>query len=367
MNPIKLLVPRLPSHGDIAPLLEEIDEARWYTNFGPLALRFEAALAGACAVPEAAVCSMSNCTQALELALAALGLPPGARVLVPALTFVATAAAVLHAGMVPVLADVDPKAWVLTPDIARGVLGRTRIDCVVPVAAFGCPVPVPAWDAFAEQTGIPVLVDAAGAFGNQAVGQRVSVVLSFHATKTLGIGEGGAVLSRVPGLIERVRRLSNFGIDVSTGLVMAPGGNAKLSEYHAAVGLAALGLWPANAARRRELHRTYRALLAERCPQVAFQERPEQGVYSILQVRLPAGADNARVAERLAELGIETRRWYLPLLPDHPAFRKCPVDGDLPQARSLAGRLLGLPFHPDLDQDTLRRVADALAAALASG
>ncbi|HXC41806.1 MAG TPA: DegT/DnrJ/EryC1/StrS family aminotransferase [Burkholderiales bacterium] len=363
MSRIKLLVPVLPAHGDVAPFLEEIDANRWYTNFGPLARRFEAALGAALHVPAEAVCSVANCTVGLEMALAAMNLPTGARVLVPSLTFIATAAAILRAGFHPVIADVDPRTWTLTPDIARDALGRGRVDCVMPVAAFGCPVPVADWDAFAEATGLPVLIDAAGAFGNQSVGRRAAVVFSFHATKTLGIGEGGAVVSTDEALVERVRRLSNFGIDVSSGFSMAVGTNGKLSEYHAATGLAALALWPGNAEQRRKLHRDYRALLARACPDLVHQVRPDDGVYSILQVCLPR-ANNAHVADQLAQQGIETRRWYLPLLTDHPAFAHCPVQGELPNARRLSGRLLGLPFHLDLGEAQLLEVARALAAAM---
>lgn len=365
MSTIRLLLPDMPEHSEVLPYLREMDTARWYTNFGPLVLRFEEQLGPLLGKPAPRRCSVANCTLGLELAFTALGLPRGARVLLPALTFVATATAVLRAGLVPVLADVDAQSWLLTADTARELVRRQKIDCVMPVATYGCPQPLQAWDDFVADTGVPVLIDAAGAFGNQLVGERTTVVYSFHATKTFGIGEGGVVCAQSKAVIVALKQLSNFGIDVATGLAMGPGSNAKLSEYHAAVGLAALKSWPDRMARRRRLHADYLAALRAHCPQVTLQQRPEDGIYSIMQVRLPAGIANTVVAAALKAGGIETRLWYLPLLNDHPAFAGATVDGGLPVARALATSMIGLPFHLQLDAKAMATVCAALADAMA--
>lgn len=353
----------MPQRADLEPFLSDIDAARWYTNFGPQLHRFEDEIRGIFGEPAASVSTVANGTFALELALAALGLPRGARVLIPALTFVATASAVLRAGFEPVIADVDAKAWVLTPSIARAVIAKAHVDCVLPVAAFGCPLSASGWDGFCAETGIPVLVDAAGAFGNQQAGDSIVLAFSLHATKAFGVGEGGLVVSRDPSLIERVRRLSNFGIDVSTGLALSAGTNAKMSEFHAAVGLAALARWPERARLRRDLHLRYCDELARRCPGVRLQARPADGIYTILQLVLPANASRDAIAKALSVQGIETRAWYLPLLPDHPACASL-ASGGIEVARSLGPRMLGLPFHLDLSDEDVVRVCAALAEAL---
>lgn len=366
MSLIRLLVPDMPDHTEVLPYLREIDSARWYTNFGPLVLRFEAQLGPLLGTPAPHLCSVANCTLGLELAFTALGLPRGAKVLLPALTFVATASAVLRAGLTPVLADVDAQSWLLSADTAREIVGRQKIDCVVPVATYGCPLPLQAWDDFVADTGIPVLIDAAGAFGNQLVGEHTTVAYSFHATKTFGIGEGGVVCARNKQVIAGLKQLGNFGIDVATGLAMEAGSNAKLSEYHAAVGLAALQSWPQRMARRRKLHTDYLDALHARCPQVTPQQRPLDGIYSIMQVRLPDGIDNAIVAAALKARGIETRLWYLPLLNVHPAFAAAPIAGGLSVARALSTAMLGLPFHLQLDAGAIATVCTALAEAMAT-
>lgn len=362
MQRIPLLIPDMPRSEELTGLLREIDERRWYTNFGPLAKRFEAQLAGGFA--GAAVVSLANCTLALELLLAARELPPASTILVPALTFVATGTAIRRAGHRLLVADVDPHSWTLTPEIARAAAAAQRIDCVIAVTALGCPVDAAQWDAFSAQTGIPVIVDAAGAFGNQGAGKRVAVAFSLHATKTMGMGEGGFAVSGDAGWIERVRCLSNFGIDPVDFKVHQAGTNAKLSEYHAAVGLAALARWPARAQLRRERASAYRQRLQAACAGLAFQQRPADGAYAAVCVLLPAGIDPAQVAGRLAAEDIETRRWYWPPLHLHPAFADAGVAGTLDATMAISSCLLGLPFHLELDLPGMDRVALTLARAL---
>jgi len=357
---IALLVPELPTREELAPYLERIDAAHWYTNFGPLVRELEAAMAAqfSAGAPAAQhVVSVSNATLGLELAILALELPAGSRVLVPALTFVASAAAVMRAGCVPVFCDVEPDTWLLSPRIAEDALKRVRFDAVMPVSTYGCPQQMPAWDAFAERTGIPVVVDAAGAYGNQQASARCIIVHSLHATKALAAAEGGLVASADAAYVERVRVLSNFGIDLSTvsddtagstGLVGSAGTNGKLSEYHAALALAALARWQATSARRIELHAKYLELLAAQCPSLVLQARPANGVYSILPVLVPPGRKAADAWRALRAQGIETRRWYCPPLPEHPAFAAMPVADRLEIAQAVGERLIALPFHLQL-------------------
>lgn len=354
----------MPPVDTILPYLHQIDASRWYTNFGPLVNQFEQRLTDTFGTPAPSVVTTSSCTLGLELSLAALGLAPGARVLVPALTFVATAAAVLRAGCVPVLADVNELTWLMDPAIARDALARLDLDCIMPVTTFGCRQSADAWDRFTRATGVPVVIDAAGAFGNQEIGELTAAVFSFHATKALGIGEGGLVAARNQAWVEQVRRLSNFGIDLSAGVSTTVGTNAKMSEYHAAVGLAALDRWPDRKTRRQYLAEFYGAALQMHCPQVGLQVRPDDGAYTIMQLLLPVGVRAMEVAARLHTQGIETRAWYQPLLDLHPAFSRCLVDGDLPVARMLAPRMLGLPFHLELDEGKVGRICKALSNAL---
>ena len=344
---IPLYIPDLPKAGDIIAWLNKIDETRWYTNFGPLNRLFEEALRRCFpSAPPVHLTTVANATLGIELALAALDLPPRSGVLIPAFTFVATATAVVRAGLTPVLADVDADSWLLTPEIARAALENPSVRAIMPVAALGCPQPVSAWDAFTAETGIPVVIDAAAAFGHQPIGETTAAVFSLHATKNLGIGEGGIVAGADPEFIGRIRNTSNFGFEA--GEIRHIGTNAKLSEYHAAVGLAALDRWPERKQLKRRLFQAYRARLGELSRPVLFQAGVEQIVPPALAVRLPEQHDPAGLAERLRERGIHTRRWYYPPLHRHPAFAEAPRAGDLPVTRRIANQLLGLPFHLEI-------------------
>lgn len=361
---IPLLVPRIPTVDRILGYLRMIDEAAWYTNFGPLVRRLEERLADTLDLEAAQLVSVSNATLGLEVALMALRLPRGARVMVPSFTFVATACAIERAGYVPVMADVDPGTWTLTPEIALRAMAETPVDAVMPVSTFGNALDPHAWSAFATQTGLPVVIDAAGAFGNQKLAPGIAAVFSMHATKALGIGEGGFVACHDAAYIHRVRQLTNFGIDVSTGIVEQSGTNAKLSEYHAAVGLVALDDWPENSLLRRGVDALYRATLARLCPGVTLQVRPSEGTYTIQCVRLPDGVRPAEVAGILREAGIGTRSWYTPLLHQHPAFSAYPRAAVLADAEDLARTTIGLPFYAELDAAHIEKVAGMLAAAI---
>lgn len=369
MKQIALLIPDLPTQAQLAPYLERIDAARWYTNFGPLVRALQARLAAEFSAARGmpTVVSVANATLGLELALLALRLPPRSRVLLPALTFVASAASIVRAGHQPVFCDVASDTWILTPDIAREVAEKERIAAVMPVATYGCEVAVQEWDRFTQELGIPVVIDAAGAYGNQTRAGHNQAVFSLHATKSLGAGEGGFIVATDPALPEEVQRLSNFGIDLSSGAISSVGTNAKLSEYHAAVALASLDGWAQRQAYRQRLHAGYIDVLTRLCPGVRLQRRRPDGVYSILPVLLPQGMGAVDVQARLKQRGVETRRWYCPTLDQHVAFREMPIAGKLRVSGTLNERLLALPFHAFLSEQDVTTVCAALAAVLTAG
>lgn len=365
---IPLLVPDLPSADELRPWLERIDKNRWYTNFGPLVLEFESALTrylsnrpSGASQGDVCLTTVSSGTAAIELAILALALPESSRVLLPAFTFPATCTAIQRAGLSPVFSDVDEKCWMLTPAIARSVLRHSRYDLVLPVATFGCPQPANEWDEFSQETGIPVLIDAAAGFGNQDVGERAVAAFSFHATKAFGIGEGGMVVARTPEFIDKVRRLSNFGIGAD-GIISQSGGNAKMSEYHAAVGLAQLTRWAQLRERNRMIWQVYQRCLKPMGERIGFQQGPEEWVHSQMPITMRV-ANVPRLVAWLGEAGMETRRWYYPPLPRHPAFSDIPCIGpdgkkDLLVTARLADGLLGLPFHTSLNEVKIEHVCD---------
>jgi dTDP-4-amino-4,6-dideoxygalactose transaminase len=350
---MKVLIPDMPTADELLPYLRRIDAARWYSNGGPMVQELEKELTEITRAPTAVV---SNGTVALELALRALQLPPGAEVLVPAATFRATGMAVLNAGLRPVLADVDSIRWQLRPD--PGYASRRGVRAVVPVATFGMPVDAGAWATFAAVTGLPVVIDAAGALLGQIVPMHtlIAVVFSMHATKAIGAGEGGAVSSHNTAWRDFAARAANFGYggdDVGT--------NGKLSEYHAAVALASLRTAEARGLRALLLHNRYVNSLPPQCQQ---QRGPMQSFRTLLPVLMPdwESANAARRAFTVA--GIETREWYAPFLHEQALFAACARVDDLKFTHQLAVRTIGLPFHKHLTSDDVQQVCTVLAEAI---
>ncbi len=355
---INCLIPDLPPLPDLLPYLERIDQNRQYTNFGPLLQTYESRLAelagGQCV-------TLASGTAALELAIAALDLSVGRRVLLPAFTFPATLLAVLRCGLQPVFADVDEHCWTLTPAIARKALQHNSYALILPVASFGLALPEQDWDVFTLDTGIPVIMDAAAALGCQKVGKTTSAAFSLHATKPLGVGEGGVFATAAPDMAERVRKMSNFGFHQGT-VNYSCATNAKLSEYAAAVGLAQLERRPSLLARRCSIWAAYRAALQD-LPEIGVQPFADLTPPAVLSVRLAMDAEKA--AHTLAKAGIETRRWYAPPLHRHPLFTAVrrtgsPDQNSLPVTDCLYRNGLGLPFHAFLTHDDILAVVDQL-------
>lgn len=364
---IPLLVPDMPSPEELLPYLQRMHAARQYSNFGPLVQELEAAFARRFAVPQNQLTTVANATLGLELVLQALGLPRGARVLIPAFTFVATATAVVRAGHIPVLADVDESSWLLTPAIARAACAQTRVDAVLPVASFGMPHDMQAWQRFEHDSGLPVVIDAAAAYGSQWLqGADGTLVFSLHTTKSLPAGEGGLLVSTRPGLAERVRQLSNFGINldpaasVPLGSLAATGTNTKMSEYHAAIGLVSLSKWELTAQNRRTLEADLIETLNTASNGRLRWQTPAGSARlmapTTLCARLPDAATRNALEAACAQARIMTRRWYQPLLSQMQALPGETVRLPTPCAQDLAQTLLGLPFFPGMAQEQRERV-----------
>lgn len=364
---IPVFRPRLPTAEEVLPYLKRIDASRWYTNHGPLNREFECRLAALFGLPETCVVTSSNGTAALVQALRALGAAPGRLCLTPSWTFAATPASIMAAGLTPFFVDVDRDTWRLELAMAEARLDVGEVGAVMPVSPFGAPIDGAGWDGFHQRTGIPVVIDGAAAFdsysrsGRQIIGDT-PVIISLHATKVFGVGEGAFVLTRDAELAQRIRQFGNFGFYDSRQATV-PGVNAKLSEYGAAVGLAGLDSWQSVRAEWEALTICYRAEI-ERAellrPGVALQG---DWVSSYGVVELPAEMAANDLAEALSDRGIETRRWWDSGCHAQLAYRDCPRV-DLPNTEYLAEHMLGLPFWRGLDEAGVRGIFETLRAAM---
>ena len=314
---IKLLVPKMPRHGALVPYLKRIDTNLWYSNFGELEQELREQLEYKY---NAHVVTVSSCTVGLELMYRHYRELGNCSIKLPALTFPATVLAAKREGLWVEFEDVDPHEWTHPA-----------------VAGFGLPA-LGEW------------VDAAAAFGEQCVLRDQTAVFSLHATKTVGAGEGGFIVTHDPSLADKLRRQTNFGFvnGISTGW----GTNAKLSEYAAAVALASLDAYDREAWLR--LHDWY----TKHLPATVTQQKRPRGAYPILAVKLPCAAESVRV--EMWHRGIETRRWYFPTMNLHPCVFGQGASPLLPVTNELSQRLLGLPYHLFLSEDDVIQVCATL-------
>ena len=298
------------------PYLQSIDKSRWYSNWGTLAKTLESRLSAHFGLIEYGCVTTSNATDALTASLVAIaGRGTGMRplCLMPSYTFVATASAALNAGYVPHFVDVDPATFAMNPSSLEGHPALASAGAIVAVAPYGRALDATAWQRLSETTGIPIAIDAAAGFdaffsGAATVARGIPVVLSFHATKVFGVGEGGAILCSDAELSKNCRRALNFGFFGSREARTA-GTNGKMSEYHAAVGLAELDEWPAKRQRFLRVAQTY-ASAAQRF-EVAGTIVVETAWASGYALYVAAtGDDAARAAERLHAAGFGFRWWY---------------------------------------------------------
>lgn len=378
--------PRRPSRIAInAPSISAEDRAAvdrvimsGWIGSGPECAAFEEDLAGYLHA-EHVVC-VSSCTAGIELLFDHLGVGPGSRVAVPAWTHPATAIPLALRGAQIVLVDSDPDTMCLSIDSLAGALAG-GIDVVVPVHFAGIPLPAATGELCAA-AGVPVVEDAAHALGatdhdGPVRGlHAVAAVFSFHATKNLTCGEGGAIVTADGELAAWLRRQRNHGIDHdawsrettgtwSMGDVIEPGRKANLPDVLAAIGRSQLRRFDEMQSHRHGLVARYRSRL-DAVPGVSMvPTTPHEGSADhLVVVRLPTGR-RAEVVEHLDHLGIASGMHFTPLH-HHSWFRdhvQLP-DGGLPACDEAAEHLLTLPLHGRLVDGDVDEVVDAIAQVL---
>lgn len=358
--PLLVTRPVLPPLDRFIPYLEQIWSSGILTNGGPLHQLLEARLAEYLGVPYVSL--FNNGTIALLVALRVLNLEPGEVITTP-YSFVATANAVRWAGLEPVFADVDPISCNLAPDsIRRSITPKTR--AILPVHCYGQPCDVEAIAAISAEYGLPVVYDAAHAFGVKChCGESLLIhgdlsVLSFHATKVFHTFEGGAIVSHSRERKDQIDKLKNFGFLTETEVEYS-GINGKVPEVSCAIGLVQL----------ESMHETLAA-------RASVAEAYNRGLHAIKGLRLLVNANQVSnnayypvfvepefplsrdaLYERLKGYGIFSRRYFYPLIPNFSAYR---IDGNWPNARKLADRVLCLPMYAAMIQEDVQRVVSAI-------
>lgn len=347
-------------------LVTDAVRSGWVSSIGEYVTAFEEGLASRCGVGHAV--ATSNGTTALHLALAVAGIGPGDEVIVPSLTFVATAAAVAYCGASPVLAESDPAHWCVDPaDVASRITPRTR--AVVPVDLYGHPADMDALAEIATEHDLMLVEDAAEALGatyreRPAGGLGHLGVLSFYGNKLITTGEGGAVLTDDPALAERARVLRDHAMDPHRRYWHEEiGFNYRITNMQAALGVAQLERLDELLERKRAIAAAYSAGL-EDVPGVSVQEEASWASSSwwmtTLRIDGSRGVDRDELAARLRADGVDTRPAFVPL---HllPHLRQ---PGPLPVAEAVGSEGLSLPSSASLSGSELDYVIASVRSAL---
>jgi dTDP-4-amino-4,6-dideoxygalactose transaminase len=343
---------------------------------GPIGRRVEARLSGL--LDGRRVLLTTSCTHALELALLALGIGPGQEVICPSFTFVSSANAALRVGARPVFADVDERTLGLDPeDVERRLTPRTAV--LLPVHYAGIAPDMAALLDIARRRGLKVVEDAAQGLAASWRGRPLGTLgdagcLSFHETKNVSCGEGGALVTGDPELAKRAEvarekgtnRAAFFRGEVDKYTWVAEGSSYVLSDVLAAILDAQLGKLAEIQSRRAAIVARYRAGLAAWGAQHGVRlpaELAERGAnHHIFYLLYPDGGSRDRALQALRASGVMATFHYVPLH-SSPHGRSLGVQPALPVTDRVAGSLLRLPLHPQLEPDDVDRVIEAVCQA----
>lgn len=354
--------PSLPPLEKYVEFLEDIWQSRMLSNFGKYARLFEAKAQGYLNNPRAR--AVVNGDVGLVLALAALELPNGSECLVPSFTFNSTINAILWNRLRPVFVDTRPDTFnVDVNDVARRLNSST--GALIATHVFGSPAEIDRLLELAAVKGIPVVFDAAHAFGATYRGRKIGdpafgdfQVFSFSGTKQITAGEGGLLAMGKEEYVNRIAKLRAYGFqdDYISEYV---GLNGKMSELHAALASLTIDEVEAVASRRGELAERYRKKLGG-LPNIRFQEHLAEArpTYKDFAILCPHRRDE--LAAHLGQLGVQTKKYFYPLhtMPAYQAFRS--KQDDLSDTEGVYAKVLCLPMYNELAEADVDRVSEMI-------
>lgn len=367
-KPILVTSPHLPPLAEFQAYLEDIWERKWLTNNGKYHRELERALCDYLNVPYISL--FSNGTLALLTALQVLRIT--GEVITTPYSFVATTHALWWNNIRPVFVDIEPHTFNLDPAKIEAAI-TPQTTAVLPVHVYGNPCAVEQIKEIADTYGLKVIYDACHTFGVTLNGVPVLhygdlSVMSFHATKVYNTFEGGAIVCHDEATKKRIDYLKNFGFAGETRVV-APGINAKMNEFQAALGLLQLNYVDGAIAQRKAVAETYRAQLRD-VPGITYLD-DLPGVkhcypyFPILVEGAVYGESRDGLYERLKERGIYGRRYFYPLISQFPTYQglESARPGKMPVAERVTEQVICLPIYPDLDVNVIDTISNIIKRA----
>jgi len=365
MEKIFVTQPYLPPLEEFLPYLEKIWASKWLTNEGEFHKQFEKELAAYLGVKHISL--FTNGTLALVTALQALKIT--GEVITTPYSFVATTHSLWWNNIKPVFVDIEPHTFNIDPERIESAI-TSQTTAILPVHVYGNPCATEKIQNIADIYGLKVIYDACHAFGVRENGNSILnfgdlSVLSFHATKVFTTFEGGAIISNDDATKKRIDFLKNFGFAGET-TVVAPGINAKMNEFQAALGVLQLKHIDAAIAARQRVASLYRTRLQHQeaitCLHDLENVRHNYSYFPILVDAQTLGRSRDDIYNDLKMHNINTRRYFYPLISQFPAYKglESAQPGNLPVAEDVTKRVLCLPIYPGLTEDDVNTIADII-------
>lgn len=355
----------MPTYEEYCEEIKELWDSHWLTNMGVKHKQLQSALEQLLDVPH--VTLYTNGHLALENAIAALNLPKGGEVITTPFTFASTTHAIIRNDLIPVFCDIRYEDYTIDTLKIESLI--TEKTCaIVPVHVYGNVCNIGEIERIANQYGLKVVYDAAHAFGvtykNQSIACFGDVTMfSFHATKVFNTIEGGAVCYRDPSLIQILDDMKNFGIHGPESVAYV-GGNAKMNEFQAAMGICNLRHFEEEVEKRKAVVNRYRNHLSNIEGIKLCREQPDvklnYAYFPVVFEEKLFGKTRNEVFNALEKEGIGARKYFYPLTNDYECFQGKFDVNKTPVALHISERVLTLPLYADLALEDVDRICDII-------
>lgn len=364
---LKILVTKssMPTYEEYCEEIKELWESHWLTNMGIKHKKFQKELEDFLGIEHVAL--YTNGHLALENAIAAMNLPKGGEVITTPFTFASTTHAIVRNGLVPVFCDIREDDYTIDTEKIEALITDNTV-AIVPVHVYGNVCKVDEIDLIAKKYGLKVIYDAAHAFAVKYNGVSTACfgdasMYSFHATKVFNTIEGGCVCFKNDNWVKLLNDMKNFGINGPESVEYI-GGNAKMNEFQAAMGICNLRHLNDEINKRKRVVEKYRSRLGgiEGIKLSVIQSNVESNYAYFPVVFDGYKYTRNEIMERLAEVGIGARKYFYPLTNSFECYRNYPTAGTekTPIAQHIALRVLTLPLYADLALEDVDRICDVI-------
>ena len=365
MNRILVTRSSMPTFEEYADEIKELWDTHWLTNMGVKHKQFQLELEQRLEIPHVSL--YTNGHLALENAIAAMDFPKGSEVITTPFTFASTTHAIVRNGLVPVFCDINSDDFTIDTTKIEALITEKTV-AIIPVHVYGNICNVEEIDRIAQKFNLKVIYDAAHAFGVTYKGKNIACfgdasMFSFHATKVFNTIEGGAVCFKDDNLVVKLNDLKNFGIHGPESVEFV-GGNAKMSEFQAAMGICNLRHLDEEIAKRKRVVERYRNHLNDiegiKLSPIQSDVVSNYAYFPVVFDKEAFGADRDEVFAKLAENGIGARKYFYPLTNTFDCYKGMFDVNDTPIAFDISMKVLTLPLYADLDVEDVDRICDLI-------